>query len=89
MTDLSARFAQAQQDVQQLPERPGNMVLLRLYALFKQASEGDAGDDRPGMTDIVARYKFDAWASLKGMSTEEAQNKYIELVEELKAGAQG
>lgn len=89
MTDLSARFAQAQQDVQQLPERPGNMVLLRLYALFKQASEGDAGGDRPGMTDIVARYKFDAWATLKGMSAEEAQGKYVELVEELKANPQG
>ncbi len=89
MTDLAARFAQAQQDVKQLPERPGNMVLLRLYALFKQASEGDAAGERPGMTDIVGRYKFDAWDSLKGTTQDEAKQKYIELVEELKAGAQG
>jgi acyl-CoA-binding protein len=87
MSDLATRFAQAQEDVKQLPERPGNMVLLRLYALFKQATEGDAGDNRPGMADMVARYKFDAWAALKGVSTDDAQTKYIELVEELKTGA--
>ena len=48
MSDLDARFAQAQYDVKQLPERPGNLTLLRLYALFKQATEGDAHGDRPG-----------------------------------------
>jgi acyl-CoA-binding protein len=87
MSDLAARFEQAQTDVKQLPERPSNMTLLRLYALFKQGSEGDAHGDKPGMTDFVGRYKFEAWESLKGTSKEEAMEKYIALVQELQSGA--
>lgn len=86
MNDLETRFAQAQQDVKQLAERPANMTLLRLYALYKQGSEGDAHGDRPGMTDIVGRYKFDAWEALKGTSQDEAKEKYIALVDELRNG---
>jgi acyl-CoA-binding protein len=86
MSDLQTRFDQAQIDVKQLPERPGNMALLRLYALFKQASEGDATGDKPGMMDIVGRYKFEAWESLKGTTQDDAKEKYVALVEELKAG---
>jgi acyl-CoA-binding protein len=87
MSDLAARFEQAQADVKQLPERPSNMTLLRLYALYKQGSEGDAQGDKPGMTDFVGRYKFEAWESLKGTSKEEAMEKYIALVQELQSGA--
>ncbi len=87
MSDLPQRFAQAQEDVKQLPERPSNMTLLRLYALYKQGSEGDAHGDKPGMTDFVGRYKFEAWESLKGTSKDEAMQKYIELVQELQSGA--
>lgn len=87
MSDLAARFEQAQSDVKQLPERPSNMTLLRLYALYKQGSEGDTHGDKPGMTDFVGRYKFEAWESLKGTSKDEAMQKYIELVQELQSGA--
>ncbi|MDF3839775.1 acyl-CoA-binding protein [Cupriavidus basilensis] len=87
MSDLQARFAQAQLDVKQLTERPSNMTLLRLYALFKQGSEGDAHGSKPGMTDFVGRYKFEAWETLKGTSQEDAMDKYVALVEELRSGA--
>ncbi|HTH59221.1 MAG TPA: acyl-CoA-binding protein [Paraburkholderia sp.] len=86
MSDVDARFAQAQEEVKQLPERPGNLTLLRLYALFKQATEGDAQGERPGLTDIVGKYKYDAWASLQGTSQEVARERYVELVESLKNG---
>lgn len=86
MSDLQTRFAQAQTDVKTLPERPSNMTLLRLYALYKQGSEGDAQGDKPGMTDFVGRYKFEAWEALKGTSRDEAMQSYITLVEELRAG---
>ncbi|AOY90946.1 acyl-CoA-binding protein [Cupriavidus sp. USMAA2-4] len=86
MSDLQARFDQAQIDVKQLSERPSNMTLLRLYALFKQGSEGDAHGDKPGMTDFVGRYKFEAWETLKGTGQDEAKEKYIALVEELRSG---
>jgi acyl-CoA-binding protein len=87
MSDLQARFDQAQIDVKGLSERPSNMTLLRLYALYKQGAEGDAHGDKPGFTDIVGRYKFEAWEGLKGTSQDEAKQKYIDLVEELKSGA--
>ncbi|QET01972.1 MULTISPECIES: acyl-CoA-binding protein [Cupriavidus] len=87
MSDLQARFEQATVDVKALSERPSNMTLLRLYALYKQGSEGDAHGDKPGMTDFVGRYKFEAWESLKGTAKDEAMQKYIDLVEELRSGA--
>ena len=86
MSDVNAQFAQAQQDVQQLPERPGNLTLLRLYALFKQATEGDVHGDKPGFTDIVGKYKYDAWAALQGTAPDTAKQQYVELVESLKNG---
>jgi acyl-CoA-binding protein len=87
MTNLDMQFTQAQEDVKQLPERPGNLTLLRLYALFKQASEGDVQGDKPGFTDIVGKYKYDAWAALKGTAQDAAKQQYVELEESLKSGA--
>jgi acyl-CoA-binding protein len=86
MSDADGLFAKAQEDVKQLPERPGNLTLLRLYALFKQATEGDVHGDKPGFTDIVGKYKYDAWAALQGTSQETARQQYVELVESLKNG---
>ena len=81
---LQEQFQQAQADSKNLPERPDNMTLLKIYALFKQGSSGDATGERPGMTDFVARAKFDAWDALKGTSQEDAMQQYIDLIEELK-----
>lgn len=81
---LVDQFNQAQADSKTLEERPDNMTLLKIYALFKQASNGDATGERPGMTDFVARAKFDAWQELKGTSKDEAMQQYIDLIEELK-----
>ncbi|MYM97842.1 acyl-CoA-binding protein [Duganella vulcania] len=81
---LEEQFAQAQLDSKNLPERPDNMTLLKIYALFKQGSAGDATGERPGMTDFVGRAKFDAWAALKGTSLDDARQQYIDLIEGLK-----
>jgi len=81
---LQEQFAQAQAESKNLPERPDNMTLLKIYALYKQGSSGDAQGERPGMTDFVNRAKFDAWAALKGTSQEDAMQQYIDLIEELK-----
>ena len=81
---LQDQFTQAQADSKNLSERPDNMTLLKIYALFKQGSSCDASGERPGMTDFVARAKYDAWANLQGTSQEEAQQQYIDLIEELK-----
>ncbi|MFM2053721.1 MAG: hypothetical protein RL456_1758 [Pseudomonadota bacterium] len=84
MTDLNAAFLQAVADSKQLPERPDNMTLLRIYALYKQATEGDASGDRPGMTDFVGRAKWDAWKALAGTDGETARQDYIDLIGSLK-----
>ncbi|MES2118257.1 MAG: acyl-CoA-binding protein [Pseudomonadota bacterium] len=81
---LQEQFAQAQLDSKNLSERPDNMTLLKIYALFKQASSGDVDGARPGFTDMVGRAKYDAWAALKGNSQDEAKQQYIDLIEELK-----
>lgn len=81
---LQEQFDQAQADSKNLSERPDNMTLLKIYALYKQASTGDADGKRPGFTDMVGRAKFDAWDGLKGTSKEEAMQQYIDLIEELK-----
>ena len=81
---LQEQFEQAQADSKDLPERPDNMTLLKIYALFKQASVGDASGERPGFTDMVGRAKFDAWDALKGTSPDQAKQQYIDLIEDLK-----
>jgi len=81
---LQEQFEQAQADSKNLAERPDNLTLLKIYALFKQASAGDVSGERPGMTDFVGRAKYDAWAGLKGTSQDQAKQLYIDLIEELK-----
>jgi diazepam-binding inhibitor (GABA receptor modulator, acyl-CoA-binding protein) len=81
---LQEQFDQAQADSKNLSERPDNMTLLKIYALYKQASSGDVDGKRPGFTDMVGRAKYDAWDGLKGTSKEEAMQQYIDLIEELK-----
>ena len=84
MADLKARFEQAVVDSKALPEKPDNMTLLKLYALYKQASSGDAEGKRPGFGDMVGRAKWDAWNENKGKSSETAMQEYVDLIESLK-----
>jgi diazepam-binding inhibitor (GABA receptor modulating acyl-CoA-binding protein) len=84
MADLKTTFENAVNQSKQLPEKPDNMTLLKIYALYKQATGGDAEGKRPGFTDMVGRAKFDAWAELTGKSTDEAMQEYVDLIEGLK-----
>jgi carboxylesterase len=80
------KFKAAQDRVQKLEKRPANDQLLELYALYKQATAGDASGDRPGLLDVKGRAKFDAWTKRKGVSKEEAMKKYVALVDKLAKG---
>lgn len=84
MADLATQFAQALADSKTLAERPDNATLLKLYALYKQATDGDTSGKRPGFTDMVGRAKFDAWAEIKGTSKDDAMQQYVALIEDLK-----
>jgi diazepam-binding inhibitor (GABA receptor modulating acyl-CoA-binding protein) len=80
VSNLKAKFESAVADSKKLPERPSNDVLLKLYALYKQGTEGDVSGKRPGFTDMVGRAKYDAWAAVKGLSGDDAMQQYIDLV---------
>ena len=73
-------FEAAAQRAQQLPTKPSNLVLLQLYALYKQATEGDISGDRPGGFDFKAIAKYDAWAGISGKSQDAARQEYVDLV---------
>lgn len=63
--------------------KPSNEELLKLYGLYKQATEGDNETERPGGFDFKSAAKYNAWLSFKGISKEDAENQYVELVNEL------
>ncbi|HKK04187.1 MAG TPA: acyl-CoA-binding protein [Gammaproteobacteria bacterium] len=83
--DLKAGFEQASVDVKGLSQRPKDEDMLALYALYKQATEGDVSGGKPGFFDFVARAKYEAWEALQGTSAEDAMQRYIDKVRALGA----
>jgi diazepam-binding inhibitor (GABA receptor modulator, acyl-CoA-binding protein) len=83
MADLNASFEAAVANSKNLSERPDNATMLKLYALYKQASSGDNTDKKPGFGDMVGRAKWDAWNGMKGTANDAAKQQYIDLVESL------
>ena len=84
MADLQTAFQAAVAASKQLPDKPDNMTLLQIYALYKQGTAGDVEGKRPGFTDMVGRAKYDAWAGVKGQSKDQAMQAYTDLIESLK-----
>jgi acyl-CoA-binding protein len=82
-SDLKTRFDAAAAAAKQTKKKPDNATLLKLYAYFKQATEGDVKGERPGGFDFVGGAKYDAWSKVKGTSTDEAMQNYIKQVEKL------
>lgn len=83
MADLKELFLKASEDVKKLNYRPSNDELLELYAFYKQGTEGDVKGARPGMLDIKGKAKYNAWAKLKGQSTEASMTAYVAAVTRL------
>lgn len=86
MSDLKTKFEEAVNYIQTAEGdfKPSNELKLEFYALYKQATEGDVSGKRPGMMDFVGRAKYDAWEKLKGMSSDDAMQQYIDKLESLK-----
>ena len=84
MANLKAAFEKAVAESKSLPEKPDNATLLQIYALYKQATTGDVDGKRPGFGDMVGRAKWDAWNGVKGKTTNEAIQEYVDLIESLK-----
>ncbi|XP_032318319.1 enoyl-CoA delta isomerase 2, mitochondrial isoform X2 [Camelus ferus] len=67
---------------------PGNEVKLKLYALYKQATEGPCNLPKPGMMDLVNKAKWDAWSALGSLPKETARENYVDLVSSLSAASE-
>jgi diazepam-binding inhibitor (GABA receptor modulating acyl-CoA-binding protein) len=83
MADLKTAFEAAVANSKNLSERPDNGTLLKIYALYKQATTGDNTEKKPGFADMVGRAKWDAWSGFKGTSNDDAMQQYIDLIESL------
>lgn len=83
MADLKKTFEAAVANSKNLSERPDNNTLLKIYALYKQATVGDNTEKKPGFTDMVGRAKWDAWDKLKGTDVKAAMQQYVDLIESL------
>ncbi|WP_097459276.1 acyl-CoA-binding protein [Mangrovitalea sediminis] len=86
MSDLKAQFEDAVRYIQTAEGdfQPSNELKLEFYALYKQATEGDVSGKKPGMMDIVGRAKYNAWDKVKGLSADEAMQRYVHRLEELR-----
>ena len=82
--DLNAQVVASVALSKTLAERPDNPTLLKIYALYKQAAEGDNTGKKPSFSDIVERAKWDAWTRLKGTDGDAARQQYIDLIESLR-----
>ncbi len=83
MSEIKKKFDAAAKAVTKLPKRPSNDQMLELYALYKQATDGDVSGSRPGMFDLTGRAKFDAWTKKKGVAANDAMKSYTALVARL------
>ena len=77
------KFKVSENKVKNLKNRPSNDELLKLYALFKQATQGDASGKRPSLINVKARAKWDAWKELSGVQRDQAMTNYSQAVEDL------
>lgn len=85
LMELQQQFEQAVSDSETLASKPSNDILLQLYSLYKQATEGDVNIEAPSNPfDIVGKAKYNAWEGLKGKGKEDSMTEYIALVQQLK-----
>lgn len=83
MATMKSKFEAAVANSKKLTERPDNATLLKIYALYKQATSGDNTEKKPGFVDMVGRAKWDAWNGLKGTSADDAMKQYVALIDSL------
>lgn len=85
-SSIDQQFQDAQTYIQIGPKSSqdsSNETKLAFYALFKQASTGpldEKKNKRPGMFDLVARAKYDAWKKLGQMSKTDAMKAYMDTL---------
>ena len=83
--DLQQMFQQATADSKNLPQKPSNDVMLKLYAFYKQSTEGDINIEEPSNAfDFVAKAKYNEWAEIKCTPKESSMQDYVDMVNSMK-----
>jgi acyl-CoA-binding protein len=86
MSNIGSRFEQVVARIKALPAdgpaQPPNELKLKLYGLFRQARDGDVHGPKPGLFDMVGKFKYEAWSGHQGMTKDEAMRQYVALAED-------
>lgn len=81
--ELSSGFSKASDYVQKNASSMSSEVLLKLYAYYKQATEGKCNTPKPSWYDLRAKSKWEAWNNLRELPQNEAKQLYINIIREL------
>jgi acyl-CoA-binding protein len=77
-------FASAVNAVSSLTKEPPQNTKLDMYALYKQATQGNCiPSEKPSAFNFVASAKYGAWEKLKDMQQDTAKELYVKKIEEL------
>ncbi|CAG9759502.1 unnamed protein product [Ceutorhynchus assimilis] len=79
-TDIEERFDACHKLSQKKGCPPSVNDGLEIYGLLKQATVGDNPKTKPSAFNIVEKAKWKAWDKYKGLSKEEAMEKFVESV---------
>ena len=82
MSDIQTQFEETVSIIKnsQSDSSKSNHLKLEFYALYKQATLGDASNqEKPGRFDMVGKAKYSAWLAKKGLEKESAMQAYIDL----------
>lgn len=83
--ELQELFEKAVTESKLLSKKPDNETLLRIYALYKQATEGNIKGEAPtNPFDFVNKAKYEAWLGLSDVSQQSAMEQYVTLINSLK-----
>lgn len=78
--EIDIKFQEAYQKANSTDQKFPPDIMLQFYAYYKQATEQE-GIYRPsGENDVRNAFKLNALLQIKGMSAQEAKERYIELV---------
>ncbi|OJD37510.1 acyl binding protein [Diplodia corticola] len=84
---MSAAFKKSFEEVKNLKAEPSQNEKLDLYAYAKIAQKEDIEAKKPGMFDIKGKTMKSHWQAKldEGVTPEQADKKYVELVSQLQS----
>ena len=78
---LHIKFEEAFKEVSEANQEFSPDVLLKFYALYKQATQEQRLSSQDGEHELVSAFKMNAMLQVKNLSVDEAKTAYIKLAE--------